>query len=509
MMKKLITILLLFNVAYGQYLKPNNSYGTITNRVAPDSVLHIPDMPDTLNIATTQSARPQIRVVGDSVWWYKNKWRNLSDGRNIYNSDGVLKSNRSLDGNNFSLYFGGLSSYAMNRVSGNSYTSQVSNSFNYGTKYLNRALISGRGSDTYFDTSKTFFGYFKPEEPGSYITSLGIYQDSIVFVTGKKRSGHISKIGQSVLLGYQAGLNTDVTAGLNNVFIGYDAANYNTDGYWNTSTGMSSFYQNTTGFKNTANGMNSLFTNTTGSLNSAFGFSADVSGGNFTNATAIGAHAYAGASDALVLGSINGINGAVADTKIGIGTTTPAERLHVVGNLKLVNGSQGDKKILISDANGLTSFTSSFVKNLNTNTAQVGNVGAGQDDLMTYTLPANTLANNGDKLEFKMVFTFAANANLKEIGLWFGGSDFYHSSSENQNDGSLTIRGTIARISSTSQLTTIEQVGSDGSLFTTHSEYYPAAEDLTTNLVVKATAIGVSNNDIVQILSTIDYIPSN
>ncbi len=51
-----------------------------------------------------------------------------------------------------------------------------------------------------------------------------------------------------------------------------------------------------------------------------------------TNATAIGANAYAGSSNSLILGSINGVNGALADTKVGIGTTTPSERLHVVGN---------------------------------------------------------------------------------------------------------------------------------------------------------------------------------
>jgi hypothetical protein len=56
------------------------------------------------------------------------------------------------------------------------------------------------------------------------------------------------------------------------------------------------------------------------------------------NATAIGAHAFVSQRDSLVLGGIAGINGATQDTKVGIGTTTPAARLHVQGNT-ILNGN--------------------------------------------------------------------------------------------------------------------------------------------------------------------------
>jgi hypothetical protein len=45
---------------------------------------------------------------------------------------------------------------------------------------------------------------------------------------------------------------------------------------------------NTTGNNNTANGVQALFSNTTGNVNTANGYSANVSVGNLTNATAIG-----------------------------------------------------------------------------------------------------------------------------------------------------------------------------------------------------------------------------
>lgn len=51
--------------------------------------------------------------------------------------------------------------------------------------------------------------------------------------------------------------------------------------------------------------------------------------GNVSNVTAIGANAQVTASNAMVLGSINGVNGANADTNVGIGTTAPQTLFHI------------------------------------------------------------------------------------------------------------------------------------------------------------------------------------
>ena len=65
-----------------------------------------------------------------------------------------------------------------------------------------------------------------------------------------------------------------------------------------------------------------------GSDNTLIGAGADPSTG-LTNATAIGARARVDTSNALVLGSINGVNGATSNTNVGIGTTTPSARLAI------------------------------------------------------------------------------------------------------------------------------------------------------------------------------------
>ncbi|MBC7929327.1 MAG: tail fiber domain-containing protein [Rubrivivax sp.] len=72
-------------------------------------------------------------------------------------------------------------------------------------------------------------------------------------------------------------------------------------------------------------------TNTTGDFNTIVGTGADVGSINLNNATAIGSRALVTQSNSLVLGSINGQNGATDDTNVGIGTTAPSARLHVAG----------------------------------------------------------------------------------------------------------------------------------------------------------------------------------
>jgi hypothetical protein len=129
---------------------------------------------------------------------------------------------------------------------------------------------------------------------------------------------------------------SSTTTGSYNTATGAGALSYNDVGSSNVAAGAYCLNRNTSGFSNVAIGVRALFGNTTGSLNSAFGDSADVSSINLSNATAIGARAFVSASNSLVLGSINGMNGATSNVNVGIGTSSPAKRLHVQ-----VNGSSG------------------------------------------------------------------------------------------------------------------------------------------------------------------------
>jgi hypothetical protein len=170
------------------------------------------------------------------------------------------------------------------------------------------------------------------------------------------------------------------TTGVYNIASGFNALYSNTTGSYNVASGYQALVSNTTGSDNVASGLNALAENSTGSNNTAIGDTALTynchvvstgctanyntalgyqAGGNWpayvnetgsnntfigansgpgstalTNATAIGANAPVSESNALVLGSINGVNGAAASVDVGIGTATPGQALDVVGNIR-------------------------------------------------------------------------------------------------------------------------------------------------------------------------------
>jgi hypothetical protein len=121
----------------------------------------------------------------------------------------------------------------------------------------------------------------------------------------------------------------NTTTGSNNTATGTSALRSNLVGANNTAVGTASLFDSL-GNDNTAVGYQALLTNTTGSKNTALGFRAAVSVNNLTNATAIGSNASVSTSNSLVLGSINGVNGATSSVNVGIGTTSPVARLEVV-----------------------------------------------------------------------------------------------------------------------------------------------------------------------------------
>ena len=162
--------------------------------------------------------------------------------------------------------------------------------------------------------------------------------------------------GKSVFIGDNAGLNDDRSSN-QNVGIGINALRNNTAGSNNTATGLNSLFNNTTGVNNIANGLYSLFNNTTGANNIAngsfsgrfisdgttansitnnsvyLGFNTKALANNQTNQIVIGHDATGIGSNSVVLG-----NDSIAKTalkgNVGIGTTSPSEKLDVGGIVK-------------------------------------------------------------------------------------------------------------------------------------------------------------------------------
>jgi hypothetical protein len=98
------------------------------------------------------------------------------------------------------------------------------------------------------------------------------------------------------------------------------------------------------GDDNTFIGMHAASTNTSGFGNIIIGSSADVGSANLSNATAIGYQSSVSSSNSLVLGSINGVNGATSSVNVGIGISNPTSPLHVkssAGNILTLDGGAG------------------------------------------------------------------------------------------------------------------------------------------------------------------------
>ena len=195
-------------------------------------------------------------------------------------------------------------------------------------------------------------------------TQYNLAGQRMLTVSGPYNFG-LNFAASNTFLGESAGLNTTPDPSLTsqfgklNSFFGAAAGQTNTTGYENAFFGVNSGQSNTTGFLNSFFGYAAGSRNTTGVGNTFIGPLADFSTLNatgshhtligyftrvdssLTNATAIGYRAQVTQSDSLVLGSINGVNGGSANTRVGIGTTAPAFRLHVEepGNLGLRVGT--------------------------------------------------------------------------------------------------------------------------------------------------------------------------
>lgn len=143
------------------------------------------------------------------------------------------------------------------------------------------------------------------------------------------------------------------------------------------------------------------------------------------------------------------------------------------------------------------------------NATDVGNVGGGEDDLMTFTLAASVLAVDLDRLEIDAAFTFAANANNKTVKFYFGSSSQYSTGALAINSGSMVIRVTVVRTGAATQDVFLT-AGADNTLLTTAllGKYTTATETLSGAITIKFTGTGTSDNDVVQKNMVIKFFPT-
>jgi hypothetical protein len=135
---------------------------------------------------------------------------------------------------------------------------------------------------------------------------------------------------------------------------------------------------------------------------------------------------------------------------------------------------------------------------LHINTSAVGNAGGGEDVLMTYTLPANTLAA-GKPIKVTAFGTGANNANAKTVNLYFGTLNA---------TGAISLLASVANVwkaemiiiptARNAQIVYADLFRLSALLAETGGKTFnTATETDTAGIVIKATATGVSDNDII------------
>lgn len=245
---------------------------------------------------------------------------NTTGGDNAFFGKGSGRDNTTGNDNAF---FGSDAGLANTTESGNSFfgaRSGTSNTTGTGSSFF--GFEAGRLNTV--GESNSFFGF---EAGESNVT--GSANSFFGYQAGKLAT---SPSGSNSFFGYLSGAS--VTTGLQNTYLGTRTGVLTTTGSSNTFVGTFTGERTTSGEDNVFLGLLAGNSNLTGNENTLLGTLTDVGSPNLVNATAIGANAFVTASNSLILGSINGVNGG-SDTFVGIGTTDPDSRLHVAGFIQV------------------------------------------------------------------------------------------------------------------------------------------------------------------------------
>lgn len=197
------------------------------------------------------------------------------------------------------------------------------------------------------------------------------------------------------------------------------------------------------------------------------------------------------------------IIGTTSGPDLLVGTRSGTNVFSVNANGRLIaNASQAVTSGATLSTNSIV-LAGSYAQALNL--AQ--NVGTGETDLHSFTITANTLANDGDYLEIEATGVLAATGNTKTIRFYFAGT-LLVASTTTGNDASWLFKAKIIRMSSTVVRVTLRIVvegnGSIAPLSDIVRTNISFASTFTIDNIFKVTGqSSASSNDVNQDLTVI------
>lgn len=144
---------------------------------------------------------------------------------------------------------------------------------------------------------------------------------------------------------------------------------------------------------------------------------------------------------------------------------------------------------------------------LNSNTTAVGNVGTGEDNLISYSLPASVLNTNGHAIRVRAAGTIANNANSKTLKFYFGSTAILTASLPTSVAASWVLEAEIIRTGAATQEANATLIVGNGASYPVVAQANPT-QTLTSATTIKCTGEATANNDIIQESMRVRFEPA-
>jgi hypothetical protein len=140
-----------------------------------------------------------------------------------------------------------------------------------------------------------------------------------------------------------------------------------------------------------------------------------------------------------------------------------------------------------------------FIPYLSLNTTAVGNIGTGEDNLMSHALPPGFLSTDGWGIAWVAYFIYADNTANKTVKVKFGSNTILTLGPSAYQNFVIRTSGTVIRTGDATQLAMNEVVGGEG-LGGSHSAYFSTpTQTLSSAITLQCTGTATSDGDIMQV----------
>lgn len=145
-----------------------------------------------------------------------------------------------------------------------------------------------------------------------------------------------------------------------------------------------------------------------------------------------------------------------------------------------------------------TNQQTAMIGNAKSDVSTIGNVGTGTDNLLSFVIQKNVLANAGDYAEFDAFGEFAANGNTKQLQVVYGATTIFNTGAVAFTSSNWRMNVKILRTGASAGISIATFWSSDGTT-SFQQEIFITTESFTANKTVQWTATATANDDITQL----------